>query len=491
MRRVALLLVMLVATAATGLAGAAPAQVSVSGVTVTPEQPSPGERFTIETTVRNGPSTSASPSGSYEINTVLIRTVSGNQLARVEDVGTLPAGSDIRIPLTMAIKETGVKDLRVVVVGESGSDVVRLQYPVAVTVREGGPQLSVEADDAVVGAESTVRVTVVNGESEPVRNVRVGLAGRSATVGDATRVVPTLAAGETRTFRFNATPDGETAGVDAEVSYTTAAGNRRSTTEALELAPEPLRRDVGIDASVASGSASPPVRVDLSNFGNAPLTDVVVRATTDGRTVARRAVPDVGTETTRTARLNVSDVEAANLSIVADYETGSRAGSASTTVRYEPNPGRIRLTGVDYEFEGGRLHVTGSASNVGLSEANSVVVRTIATEGVTPTRPYKEYFVGTVPESDFVSFDLYVELADDAETIPVEVTYLVDGERRRTVQELDVSDLRSPSVPASGGGSSGGSSGGVVGGLGLPILVLGGLAALVIVGVGVYAYRRR
>jgi hypothetical protein len=492
MRRAALLTILVVVSTATVGVTAQTAQVTVTDVTVAPEQPSPGERFTVTTTIQNAQSTPNSPSAAFEVNTVALRRVDGDSERRVtsvSDPGFLPEGGTLQVPLTLSFEETGVKELRVFVVGESRGRVTTLRYPVIVTVREGGPQLSVETDDAVVGAESRTTVTVANGESSPVRNVRLSLEGTDAEVADPSRVVPSLAGGAERTFQFNVTPGTTDADVTARLGYTTASGDRRSVSEPFPLRAEPLARDVELQASTPGTGASPEIAVDVSNFGNAPLTDLVVRATQNGTSIARRSVPDVPAETTSDVTLNVADADNGRVTVRATYETGGQSGTAETTLDYQRNPGRIQLTGVDYETEGDRLHFSGSASNVGLSPANSVVVRVLASEGVTPARPNREYFVGTVPESDFVSFDLYARVDGDVSEVPIEVSYLVDGERRRSVERVDVSDLRSD--PASGsGGSDGGGGGGGLGGS-LPLLVGGIVAAVLVIAVGAYAYLRR
>jgi hypothetical protein len=492
MKPAALLAVALVALSAVSVpvAVAGTPKVSVAEVTVSPERPAPGERFTVTATLRNGESTPESPSGRFEVNSVrLVRSGSGETLSRVTDLGTLPAGSTVDVPLTTRFESGGTRDLRVVVVGQSGDDVVSLRAPVVVTVSRTGPQVGVETDDAVVGAEGPLRVTVANGEDAPIRNVRLTVEGTEADVEDATRVASTLAAGESREFAFNYTPGAPTSAVTASLAYTTAGGNRRTVDASATVDAEPLREDVTVEAAAGDG-ASPPIDVDVSNFGNAPVTDLVVRAEANGTVLARRTLPDVADGETRRVELNVSDLPAGvatDVRVVADYRTGGREGSAATTVRYAPNPGRVELTGVDYEYEGDRVHITGSASNVGLSDADGVLVRVLPAEGVRPARPYREYFVGTVPASDFVAFDLYAAVEPGATAVPVEVTYLVDGERRTTTQRLDVADL--PPPPRSrADGTDGGPFGLPVG---LPLLAAGLLAVVVVLGVGAYAYLRR
>jgi hypothetical protein len=479
----AVLLVVSLVAPATLASGATTAKVSIAGVDVAPSQPAPGERFTVTTTIRNAESTPNSPSNAFNVQAVALRAAdsSATTYARVNNLGTLPEGASVDVPLTLSFDEPGVRELRVYVFGSGGAGPVEYRYPVVVTVREGGPQVSVLTGDAdpVVGATSTVNVSVANGEAEAVRNVRLELGGRSVDVEDPTRVRPSIASGATEDFAFEVTPRAADAALRATLRYTTENGDVRTTEVSSPFAADSLRVDVGLEATVPAGGTDPPVEAEVSNFGNAPLTDVVVRAEADGRVVARRAVPDVAAESSRRVALNVTGVDEATLDVTADYEVGDRAESTTTSVEYASNPGRVELTGVDVEREDDRIHLSGSASNVGLSDVQGVVVQVVPGEGVTPARPYREYFVGTIPASDFVSFDLYANVEEGTDTVPVRVSYLADGQRRETISEVSVADL----PPARDGGGDSGSS---------PLLLVGGaVAALVVVGLAVFAYRRR
>ncbi|MDS0293221.1 NEW3 domain-containing protein [Halogeometricum luteum] len=472
------LLVVLSSLAGVGLADAQTTTAFIANATVSPEQPAPGEQFTVRTTIQN----SQQSGGGFEITDVYVRQRgSTDDVARVEDIGTLPPGSDVTVPLTASFDSPGTRELRVYVVGRNPSDeVVRLQYPVVVTVREGGPQVGISAEDAVVGTEGTVQVTAANGEDAAVRNVRVSLSG-DAGIRDDTRVLATLPANRSQTFNFSVTPRSRTTRLEARVQYTTTSGSARTVTESVTLEADPLRESVQLDASVVGDGADPDVAVDVSNLGNAPLEDAVVELARDGSVLFRRPVADVAPDETRTARVNVSNVESGPMDVRVRYETGGRTGEATTRLNYSANPGRIELTGLDYETEEGRLHVSGTASNVGLGDVDSVVVRVVRTENVTPARPNPEYFVGSIPASDFSSFDLYAEVDPGTETVPIEVTYLANGAERTTRTELDVSDLNAQSPEEDDGG-------------GLPMIPLVALAVvalLVIVGVGGYAYLRR
>ncbi|MFC6826048.1 NEW3 domain-containing protein [Halopelagius fulvigenes] len=480
MKRALLLTAVVVASALAGVGAVdgAPATAFVSNVTVSPDQPAPGERFTISTTVRN-----ADQSGSsFEITDVYVRTRGGTRdVTRVENLGTIPPGAEMKVPLTASFDDPGTRELRVFVVGRSDGEFVRLQYPVVVTVRQGGPQVSIDADDGVVGAENRIEVTAANGEDAPVRNLRLSVSGTDADVKSSTRVLPTLAAGESRTFNVSVTPSARRSQLEARLQYTTRGGNTRVVADTTTLRSDPLREDVRVDASVAASGASPPIVADVSNLGNAPLEDAVVEGVRNGTVVFRRPVGAIGSDASATTQVNVSGVSGGPLDVRLRYETGGREGEATTTLDYTANPGAVELTGVDYEMEGGRLHISGSTSNVGLSQVDSVVVRVLPTENVTPARP-REYFVGSIPSSDFVSFDVYAEVDENASSVPLEVSYLSNGERKTRRTEVDVRDLQ-PAEPAQSGG--GGSLPGTA------LLVGGVVALLLVVGVGAYAYRRR
>jgi len=231
------------------------------------------------------------------------------------------------------------------------------------------------------------------------------------------------------------------------------------------------------------------VAATVSNFGNAALTEttVTLREADSGAVVARRSVGSIPAGSERRVLFNVSGVDAAALTVTASYETGDSAGSVERRLDYEPLPGEVRLTGVDVEREDGRLRLTGSASNVGLTPARAVVVRVLPTEGVAPARPFEEFFVGEVPASDFASFELYASVDSGTDAVPVEVSYVVDGERRTATAEIGVGSLAGAPPDPQNGSDSGGDGGGG----GLPLLALGAggvVVVLALAGMG-YAWR--
>jgi cobalamin biosynthesis Mg chelatase CobN len=111
------------------------------------------------------------------------------------------------------------------------------------------------------------------------------------------------------------------------------------------------------------------------------------------------------------------------------------------------NPGEITLTGVDAVSQGGSLELSATASNVGSTEVESVVV---STNGSDVGRA--DYFVGSVDGSDFASFTLSTSVSGNLSTVPVQVSYVVDGAERSYVTEVPVQQAAPEPQPSGGGG---------------------------------------
>lgn len=459
------------------------AEPSITNVTVSPREPRPGELVTFTTTVQNAEGSG----GSFEVTDVVLRRADGSgELARAEDIGTIPPGSTLEIPLTTEFGSDGVKDLRIAVTGLDENDrYTTLRYPVTVVVSDRGTQVSVDVEDPVVGASTPVNVTVSNGGADPIRQLDLRIRGDGVSADSPRRLLARLDAGQDRTFTFDATfaQAGETT-VEAVLEYATTSGQTQTARQSETVVVDELREDVAVDASVArTAGGTPPLSVEVTNFGNARLEDVRVRVTDGDRTVGRRTVEPVPAGASREVRVNLSNVDDADLHVTVAYETGGRAGEATTSLGYTASPGRIELTGVDFSREGGVTTISGSASNVGLSEVNSVVLRVLPADGVRPVPPNREYFVGTVPASDFVSFDLTARIRGNVTEVPVRVTYLADGVERSE----EVTVPYEPAEPDEAGADGGGGGGGL-GTVGAVLLLV---AVLAVAGAGVLLWRRR
>ena len=97
--------------------------------------------------------------------------------------------------------------------------------------------------------------------------------------------------------------------------------------------------------------------------------------------------------------------------------------------------GEIRLTSVE-ATGGGAVTIEGDAANVGNSDAESVLLRIPDTGNVSPRSPNGEYFVGGVDASEFATFDLTADADPEAESVPVEITYIVEDERVTKTQQV-------------------------------------------------------
>jgi len=485
--RAALVALLVVASLAVP-AAAAPGSVaeprpSVADVEVTPDPVLEGESVTIAPTIAND----ESATGTFNLTSVALRTTDGDRLrphTNITNLGTLSPGASVRVPFEVEFEAAGQKRLRVVALGENETGArKRVEYPVSFRVRDDHPDVRVATDDTVTaGVDEPLNVTVSNGFERELRGVRVEVIGDGLDVDPVTAGTATLAAGDERTFAFDVRgSDPGTRAVEVVVRYRTTTGLERETTDRYELSFDPLREDVSIDAGVpAAGETTVPVTV--GNFGNAPIENVVVRAEASNGSVSPVAVGTLAAGTTERVELTVDGVETrADLRVFATYESTGETKRVETTSRVRAQPaGEIELTGLDVEREGGRLHVVGSAANVGLDEVNSVVVRVRATEQVEPAPPNREYFVGTVPASDFVSFDVYATVDGNVSEIPLEVTYLAGGERRTVDATVPYEGPTEPREPTTDGGGSG------------PLVyVVGAVAALLVVALVVVGWRRR
>jgi hypothetical protein len=251
---------------------------------------------------------------------------------------------------------------------------------------------------------------------------------------------------------------------------------------------EQLNVDLGADASGLLGGDSeeddeelrtPLVRVEVTNFGTATARDVVVAPSTANGSLARLAVVDVAPGTAESVFFDAGRFDdPTTISFEASYTLGTDRNASETTLEYRPNRGEVVLTDVDMTLEDGTVTVTGNAANPGLGAVNGAIVSIGETEYVEPAYPAREYFVGTIPESEFVRFDVTADVDHaNATTVPLTVTYLADGDPYERTVELEY-DARSESDESDGGS-------------GVPLSVVAVIGGSVVIAGGVALSRRR
>ena len=255
--------------------------------------------------------------------------------------------------------------------------------------------------------------------------------------------------------------------------------------DARAVHPAELDEDEAVDVALGAGVGAllgdddedeelrtPLVRVEVANFGTATARDVVVEPAAGGDALPRLAVGDVDPGEAESVFVDAGAFdEPTTLAFEVGYTLGTERATSETTLEYRPNRGEVVLTDVDMTLEDGRLAITGNAANPGLGEVHGARVAVEDAAGVEPAYPARDYFVGTVPASEFVRFDLTAQVDDDnATTVPVTVAYLADGEPYEETVELEYA----PREEADGEGGSRLSLSLVAVGVGAAVLLLGG-----------------
>lgn len=449
------------------------------------DEPVPNEPFTVNVNLSNV------GNGSADVTDIYVRDPSGSEYARAEDLGSLSAGGDLSVPVSVTLDETGRKRLTVNAVVQDSEGYTQVSYPVYVDV--GQPDetsVSFANLDPVAGDEDSIKVTVANGDSSAISNVRLNVGG-DANVEDSERVNASLAAGAQATYGYNVTfPTAGERTLTATVRYRTADGATRTATFEKMVNVENAEVDADLTATVAEVNGSSVIRTELTEYGNVDLTDVQLRAIVNGEVVKRALVSDVPAETTQQFRLNSTDIPAGELTLVAAYTAAGEEYASNTTLNYNPREqSNIELTGIEAVWTGSTVTMSGDAANLGSSDASSVLVSVANSDGISPTSPNGEYFVGSVESSEFATFELTADANQSVDSIPVEIRYSADGKQFVRTVQMDISD----SEPASESGEAAASSGsGGSNGSGIPLMGIGIVLVVAVIGaVGLYWWRRQ
>jgi hypothetical protein len=320
-----------------------------------------------------------------------------------------------------------------------GGAVDTVSATTTVRAERAKPQVNLGTNDSKTGFESNGTVEVANGVGADIRNVEITVDGEDLTVRNDRAVYTRVTDGNAVTsgFVFEADQPG-THELTASVRYRTDDGTVRTVTETFDVETDAVTDRVSLDVSSDQGTDSQELVVDVLNQGNTPVTNVSVRSASPDATDRQALVGRIPAGESRTVGLNTSlSDDRATVDVSATYDLGNRQGRATASTTLSQTPGTITLTGVEVVPESGRLRVSGSASNLGTTDAESVLVGVVDTDEVTPSEPAREFFVGTVPASDFVSFDVYATADGTVSAVPLEVSYLVDGDRRTRTVDVD------------------------------------------------------
>lgn len=478
---VALLLVVSLLAPATGLVGAVPdARLTVSDVTVAPGTPVAGAPVTVTVTVSNG---GGSPSA---VDVREVRLVDdGDVVARSVEPGALSSGGTLTVPLTARFGDPGVRDLTIQVIGvDEDNERVEVRRPLSLAVEAAPPLVEFNTTTLVAGAETDVGVLVSNPTTDTLRNVVVSVSMPNGEATVARRTIAALAAGTEQGLNFSVRPArAGTSTLQVSIDYTTASGTRATETYRQSVGVDPLVDDVGVRVTTLPPEEEPEqpggqlgvllggtagggdttrdqnadeevaqVSVTVTNFGNTPISQVVATPRIVGSdretTLARVGVPGPlapGEEATVTVPLERAP--GGDLRVDVTYDIGSESSTSTGRFDFRPRTGAVRLTGVDLSVADGVLTITGNAGNTGRGSVTGLVVSVGEAPGVTPAYPQRDYFVGTVDGSEFAPFELTAQVDRNASTVPVVVSYTVDGDIREDRVDLPLSGVEREDRP--------------------------------------------
>ncbi len=457
------------------------ARLVVEDVSITPETPLVGSPVTVSVSVGN----SRGSTSAARIDRVELQYRDGESLVEASDVGSLSAGDDLSLPLTTTFEEPGPKNVEVVVAGtDADGDEVRIARPVRLVVEQTDPIVELDMAEPTAGIRANATVTVSNPTQGSIRNVVATVAsGRFERLTEKSAIAE-LGAGEAATLDVGVRP--RQAGDQrfaVDVSYTTGAGVQQTKRVGRTASVSPLVTDVGVQvtqvigpppgeqaqdtlASLVGGSESeeeegpkpPRARVRVTNFGNAPVKDVVVVPNASSGSLARQRVATaLSVGESRSVTVDLSELSGpADLGVAVDYRVGTESGTERTTLPYRPERGRIRLTGINVTQTGeNTVTVSGNAGNVGTGPIAGLVVQAGNGSGVVPADQKGRYFIGPIESGQFTPFEVQVTITDENQTtVPLNLTYRVDDQLRTRTVRLGFNErIVNASEQPTGGGS--------------------------------------
>ncbi len=460
----------------------------------TPDQPTSGDEFDLQVTVT---SADAGTNNAYINRLSLVNATTGDKERYETDysIGQVSPGHALSHTLEdVELAEEGVYDLFIDMTVTAGGRTFHVYEPVTIVVYDGHPIVDASAQVATAGSFTNLSVDVANGLDQSVRNVEVTLESQTVSIEQPRRVASVIEAGATRGFSFRAkSPSPGDKDIDATIWYTDADGERRHVTRTVSttFAEPEYADDVKIAADVAPtlpGSQTT-LNVTVSNGLDVALRQL--QLTVSGADVSipqpERVDGQIASGETRTYTYRVTKQASGAQQFRADVTYITADGNTRTvsktleTAFIEPtNPGEVSLTGLQVEQDGDSLVVSGTASNIGGGAVSGVTVAVGSNDAIVPGQSQAEYFVGSIPASDFASFDVNAQLQSNTSSvaIPLIVTYTIDDVRQQTELTVQYEPEQQHAEAANGGG--------------LPLgTIIGVLVVVLVLGAVGYYWRRR
>ncbi len=331
----------------------------------------------------------------------------------------------------------------------------------AATGTDDEPQVQLDVQEAIPGAERSVDVTVTNGLTQDLRQLRVTVSTDNETLSftETEEVQAALAAGETGVFQFPATVDaaGEYP-VSVTLSYTENGVRKRvtrtfsgdftgpDTTEGTSDQPQ-----VQVDVQEAIPGAERSVEVTVANGLTKELRQLRVIVSSNNETVSFRASERVqaalaaGETTTFGFPAAVDAAGQYPVTVTLVYTDDGIRKRVSQTFSGDftgpASPGTVELTNVQAVVSNGQLRIDATAGNPGTTNVGGVTVAIGDSDAVGSA----DFFLGQIEASDgFQSFTLTAPASGDVSSVPVRVSYVIDGVRLSQTIQLDVVQRSTP-----------------------------------------------
>ena len=350
-------------------------------------------------------------------------------------------------------------------------------------VAANGPAVNVSSvnvtpTDPTVGETVTVEVTISNQEgSNSVVDVSSIMLRTTSEHYERVEDVGAIAPGGSLTIPITTSFD--TAGQKELLAHVSAASQSNgSETSHLRAYYRPITIDVEepeIDAGIAaSTNTSGETTVTLTNYGNVEFTDAEIRTSVNGTQRDQRDTFDITPNESESVTFDTANYDSDIVTLNGAYTARGERHEVTRAVDLNQQvQGEIRLTSVEVTERGTTISVDGEAANIGGTDVESVLVRVPDSDTVSPAGGSGEFFVGSVDASEFATFELSSSVSNGTDTLPIELTYIVDDERITTTQTIDISTTGSSSPEPSQGQPAASSTGdGSSGSLGLPLIPL-------------------
>lgn len=353
--------------------------------------------------------------------------------------------------------------------------------------------VSVSPSDPITGEAVTIETTIRNLESSSgaidITDIYIRASGTAESYerfNDIGSIAPGSSVSVPMSVTFDQVGDRR---LTVNVAYQDQSGNRYSSEYPIYVEIEDPNVRVGLTTN-NSEDAPDITNVELSNYGNADLENVTIAGTTGEKEFDRKYASDLEPDSSYSVAFDTGQLETGPVTFTATYEAADSTHTTSRTVDLDQQiEGEIRLTAIEVVRSGSDITIEGEAANVGGTDAESVLIGISNTNGARPVSPSGEYFVGSVDASEFATFELTGEVESGISSVPVEIRYIVDDERKTTTQQLDIeSTVRMPEPGEQASESSPESQSNLpMTGIGLIV----GLLVISVVGLGIYRWRNQ